>query len=260
MLRPRLIPCLLVRDKGLVKTVKFSDPKYVGDPINAVRIFNEKAVDELMVLDIDATRMEREPDYRMIENLATECRMPLSYGGGIRTTEQIQRVIGLGVEKVAISAAAVVNPDLISQAATRVGSQSVAVVLDIRKGGFLRRPEIVTHNATRRSGWAPAEFVREAEQRGAGEIVLNFVDRDGTGQGYDLDFVETLRAETTLPMTILGGAGSLEDVLSLWRSQGIVGAAAGSLFVFKGKYRAVLINYPNSAEKAALLNDWHQGS
>lgn len=260
MLRPRLIPCLLVRDKGLVKTVKFSDAKYVGDPINAVRIFNEKTVDELMVLDIDATRLKREPDYRMIENLATECRMPLSYGGGVRTTDQVQRVIGLGVEKVAISGAAVANPDLISQSATRVGSQSVAVVVDIKKGGFLNRPEVVTHNATRRSGWAPIDFVREAARRGAGEIVLNFVDRDGTMQGYDLDFVETLRAETTLPMTILGGAGSLDDVRSLWGAQGIIGAAAGSLFVFKGKYRAVLINYPNRAEKAALLNDWQHGS
>lgn len=253
MLRPRLIPCLLVHNQGLVKTVTFGDPKYVGDPINAVRIFNEKVVDELMVLDIDATRQDRAPDYRMIANLANESRMPLSYGGGVRTVEQVQQIIGLGVEKVACSAAAVANPGLISDAAERVGSQSIIVVIDIRKLGMLRRAEVVTHNATRRTGLDPAKFIREVEQRGAGEVVINFVDCDGTMAGYDLDLVETLRAQTSLPVTILGGAGSLDHVVALWRAQGIIGAAAGSLFVFKGKYRAVLINYPNKAEKAVLL-------
>lgn len=253
MLRPRLIPCLLVHNQGLVKTVKFADPKYVGDPINAVRIFNEKVVDELMVLDIDATRLDREPDYRMIANLANECRMPLSYGGGVRDAGQIQRIIGLGVEKVAISAAAVADPGLITGAATRVGAQSIVVVLDIRKTGLLRRLEIVTHNATRRTGLDPVSFIREIEARGAGEIVLNFVDRDGTMEGYDLDLVEKLRSQTSLPVTILGGAGSLDHIAALWQAQGIIGAAAGSLFVFKGRYRAVLINYPNTVEKAAVL-------
>lgn len=253
MLRPRLIPCLLVHNQGLVKTVKFADPKYVGDPINAVRIFNEKAVDELMVVDIDATRLDREPDYRMVANLATESRMPLSYGGGVRTVEQMQRIIGLGVEKVACSAAAVADPGLVSRAAERVGSQSVIVVVDVRKVGLLRRAEVVTHNATRRTGLDPATFIREIESRGAGEIVLNFVDRDGTMDGYDLDLIETLRTQTSLPVTILGGAGTLDHVAALWRAQGLIGAAAGSLFVFKGRYRAVLINYPNISEKAALL-------
>ncbi len=253
MLRPRLIPCLLVHNQGLVKTVKFGDPKYVGDPINAVRIFNEKVVDELMVIDIDATVEGREPDYRMIKNLATECRMPLCYGGGIKTVEQIEKIIALGVEKLAISSAAIDDPQLISSAAERVGAQSVVVVLDIRKGGLLRHTELVTHNATKSTKIDPASFVEEADKRGAGEIVLNFVDRDGTMEGYDMDMVEKLRAHTSLPMTVLGGAGSLDDVAQLWKTQGIVGAAAGSLFVFKGKYRAVLINYPNIAEKRALL-------
>ncbi|MDT8858156.1 AglZ/HisF2 family acetamidino modification protein [Paracoccaceae bacterium Fryx2] len=253
MLRPRLIACLLIQSLGLVKTRQFGEPKYVGDPINAVRIFNEKMVDELMVIDIDATPKGREPDYRMIANLANECRMPLCYGGGVSTVEQIERIIGLGVEKVALSAAALARPALIEEAAQRVGSQSVVVVVDIRKGGLLRHPEIVTHNATRKTGLDPAAFVREATARGAGEIVINNVDRDGMMEGYDLDLVDRLRRETSLPMTILGGAGSLDHVAALWRAEGIIGAAAGSLFVFKGKYRAVLINYPNADEKSALL-------
>lgn len=253
MLRPRLIPCLLVQNQGLVKTRRFAEPKYVGDPINAVRIFNEKAVDELMVIDIDATAKGREPDYRMIANLASECRMPLSYGGGVSSCAQIERIIGLGVEKVALSSAALSRPALIEEAAARVGSQSIAVVLDIAKSGLLRRAEIVTHNGTRRTGIDPASFVCEATARGAGEIVINNVDRDGMMEGYDLDLVERLRSHTSLPMTILGGAGTLDHVAALWQQQGIIGAAAGSLFVFKGKYRAVLISYPNPVERAALL-------
>ncbi|KWV96290.1 MULTISPECIES: AglZ/HisF2 family acetamidino modification protein [unclassified Erythrobacter] len=253
MLRPRLIPCLLVHNSGLVKTVKFDDPKYVGDPINAVRIFNEKSVDELMVIDIDATRLGNEPNYRMIENLANESRMPLSYGGGVNSVEQVERIIGLGVEKVAISAAAVSNPDLIRKAAERVGAQSVVVVLDIQRTGLFRRPEIVTHNATKRTGLEPGKFLNEISQQGAGEIVLNFVDLDGTLKGYDLDLIDRVRQNCSLPMTVLGGAGSLQDIEQLWNSQGLIGAAAGSLFVFKGRYRAVLINYPNPEEKVALL-------
>ena len=253
MLRPRLIPCLLVQNQGLVKTVKFADPKYVGDPINAVRIFNEKMVDELMVLDIDATRLGREPDYRMISKLANESRMPLSYGGGVRGAEQIERIIALGVEKVAVSSAAVANLKLISQAAQRVGAQSIVVVVDVKKTGLLRRYEIVTHNATHRTGIDPADFIREAASHGAGEIVINTVDRDGTMVGYDLELIEKLRSATSLPMTVLGGAGSLEHVAALWKVQGMIGAAAGSMFVFKGKYRAVLINYPNPTEKAQLI-------
>lgn len=254
MLRPRLIPCLLVHNRGLVKTVRFSNPKYVGDPINAVRIFNEKRVDELMVLDIDATIHKREPDYRMISNLAVECRMPFTYGGGINSVDQILRVISLGVEKVAISTAAVERPALIDEAAARVGSQSIVVVVNVRKTGLLRRYEVVTNNGTLRTGMEPGEFVRQVAERGAGEIVINNVDRDGTMEGYDLDLIKRLRLQTSLPLTVLGGAGSLDDVASLWHEVGLVGAAAGSLFVFKGKYRAVLINYPNESERARLLS------
>ncbi len=252
MLRPRIIPSLLVHNGGLVKTVQFGQPKYVGDPINAVRIFNEKEVDELIVADIDASRQGREPDYTLIRNLAAECRMPLCYAGGVRTAEQIERIVGLGVEKVAVGAAAVETPEIVAQAAQRVGSQSIVVVLDVKRTGLLRRYEVMTHNATKGSGRNPVDLAREAEAAGAGEILLNSVDRDGTMKGYDLDLFEQVRKAISVPMTVLGGAGSLDDISALIARHGIVGAAAGSLFVFKGKYRAVLINYPNRAEKTQL--------
>ncbi|MEK9669637.1 MAG: AglZ/HisF2 family acetamidino modification protein [Gammaproteobacteria bacterium] len=255
MLRPRLIACLLVQNNGLVKTVKFSDPKYVGDPINAVRIFNEKQVDELMVLDIDATVRGCEPNFDLISRLSTECRMPLSYGGGVKNVDQIERIIGLGVEKVALGAQAIATPDMIGRAAERVGSQSVVVVIDIQHTGWRQRPEVVTHNATRRTGMSPTDFVRIIESHGAGEIVINNVDRDGTMEGYDVAMIGRLCSKTTLPVTVLGGAGHLDDVVDLWRAEGLVGAACGSLFVFKGKYRAVLINYPNTEEKKRVLSD-----
>jgi cyclase len=254
MLRPRIIPCLLVHKGGLVKTVGFGDPKYVGDPLNAVRIFNEKEVDELMVVDIDASRHGREPDYKLIAKLALECRMPLSYGGGVKTVEQFDRIIGLGVEKVAVSSAAVDDPDLISKAAARVGSQSVVAVIDVKKSGLFRKPEVVTLNATHRTGLEPAAFAARLQELGAGEIVLNNVDRDGEMKGYDLELVDQVRQATSLPLTVLGGAGTLADLRALVDRHGIIGAAAGSLFVFKGKYRAVLINYPNRAEKDVLCS------
>ncbi len=255
MLRPRIIPCLLIKNGGLVKTIQFSNPKYVGDPINAVRIFNEKEVDELIVLDIDATAQQREPDYTMIKNLAAECRMPLCYGGGVKTAEQFEKIICLGVEKVAISSAAIMTPDLISAAAARVGSQSVVVVLDIKRAGLLRRYELFTHNGTRKTGLNPVEFAKRVEGLGAGEVVVNAIDHDGQMKGYDLNAVTEIRAPLSLPLTVLGGAGTLKDISCLIRQFGIVGAAAGSLFVFKGKYRAVLINYPNRFEKDALITE-----
>jgi cyclase len=257
MLRPRLIPCLLVHKGGLVKTVGFDKPKYVGDPLNAVRIFNEKEVDELMVLDIDATREQREPDYTLIRNLAAECRMPLAYGGGVRTVEQFERLVGLGVEKVAISAAAVADPALISAAAARVGRQSVVVVLDVRRDGPSHR--MFTHNGTLATALDPVTFAREAERLGAGEIVVNSIDRDGQMKGYDVELVRRIREAVSRPLTVLGGAGSLADIGALLREFGLVGAGAGSLFVFKGVYRAVLINYPSRADKDKLLAEVGRG-
>lgn len=254
MLYPRIIPCLLVKEKGLVKTVNFKSPKYVGDPINAVRIFNEKEVDELIVVDIDATAEKREPDYALIESLAMECRMPLCYGGGVTSSEQIQKIVQLGVEKVSMSAAAINNPQLVTEAARRVGNQSVVVVLDVKKR-FLGKYEVCTHNGTVSTGQSPSEVAKRMEDSGAGEIVINSIDNDGVMKGYDLALVEKVRSSINIPMTVLGGAGSLRDIGQLISKYGAIGAAAGSLFVFKGVYKAVLINYPNRAEKDSLIQE-----
>ena len=251
MLRARVIPCLLVHEGGLVKTVKFDNPKYVGDPLNAVRIFNEKEVDELTVLDIDASVRGREPDYVLIANLASECRMPLCYGGGVKTVAQIERLIELGVEKVALSSAAVASPALIRDMAVAVGSQSIVVVLDVRAeaGGY----RVYTHNGRTATGLDPVTMAARMEEAGAGEIVINAIDRDGVMQGYDLALVKAVRDAITLPLTVLGGAGSIDHIKHLIATFGLIGAAAGSLFVFKGPYRAVLINYPRRADKDAFV-------
>lgn len=253
MLRPRIIPCLLVHKGGLVKTVGFKAPKYVGDPINAVKIFNEKEVDELTVLDIDATANKAEPDYRMIANLAAECRMPLCYGGGIKTAEQAKQIIGLGVEKVAISSAAVDNPDLISRIADEIGRQSVVVVLDVKKRMLGGDYDVFTQNAQRNTKRSVSDLALLAEKHGAGELVINSIDRDGQMKGYDLALAQKVRQLVNIPITILGGAGALTDLDALIRACGVIGASAGSLFVFKGVYKAVLINYPTLAQRDDLV-------
>jgi cyclase len=253
MLRPRIIPCLLVHNGGLVKTVRFASPKYVGDPINAVKIFNEKESDELIVLDIDATVKGAAPNLKVISHLAAECRMPLCYGGGIRTVEQAKHITGLGVEKVAISAAAIDDPSLLTRIADEIGRQSVVVVLDVKRSKGRDEYEVWTHNATRNTGQTVLELATELGGAGAGEIVVNNIDLDGTMEGYDLELASRVRGAVGVPITILGGAGSLAHVTQLIQRCGVLGAAAGSLFVFKGPYRAVLINYPNATQKAELL-------
>lgn len=253
MLYPRIIPCLLIRNKGLVKTVNFKNAKYVGDPINAVRIFNEKEADELMVLQIDVSSNNAEPDFKTIENLAAECRMPLCYGGGVKTTEQAQKIIGLGVEKVAISSAAVDCPELVSRIAREIGSQSVVVVIDVKKKSTGENYEVWIHNGEKCTGKCPIEFAKQLEMMGVGEIVVNSIDNDGTMKGYDLVLIEKIRKSITVPITVLGGAGSLDNIGQLISKYGIIGAGAGSLFVFRGVYRAVLINYPSREEKDALI-------
>ncbi|NMM05992.1 AglZ/HisF2 family acetamidino modification protein [Polaromonas sp.] len=256
MLRPRIIPCLLVHEGGLVKTTEFKNPKYVGDPINAVKIFNEKEADELVVLDIDATVNGVEPDYQMIAHLAAECRMPLCYGGGIKTSEQAKRIIGLGVEKIAISAAAIDDPGLVTRVAEEIGRQSVVVVLDVRKTGLLSKDyEVWTHNGTMNRKISAMELARKFEAAGAGEIVINSIDQDGQMKGYDLNLARKLREAVKIPITILGGAGSLDHIGALINTCGVVGASAGGLFVFKGTYRAVLINYPTPAQKDQIIRE-----
>jgi len=254
MLRPRIIPCLLVHKGGLVKTQAFKDPKYVGDPINAVRIFNEKEADELMVLDIDATVNKVAPDFGLIAKLAAECRMPLCYGGGVTTSEHAARIVDMGVEKVAISAAAIAHPALLSDMAAAVGRQSVVAVLDVRKrtGLFAKGYEVCTHNSKTVHKLDPVALAKQFQDAGAGEVVINSVDRDGSMQGYDLELASQFKEALKVPVTFLGGAGSVEDMGQLIGKLGVVGAAAGSLFVFKGKYRAVLINYPTPEQKIDL--------
>lgn len=257
MLRPRIIPCLLIHKGGLVKTQGFKDPKYVGDPINAVRIFNEKEADELMVLDIDATVNKVAPNFDLIAKLAAECRMPLCYGGGVTTAQQAAQIVDMGVEKVAVSAAAIANPSLLIEMAAAVGRQSVVAVLDVRQrsGLFAKGYEVCTHNAKVNYKFDPILLAKQLQDAGAGEIVINSIDRDGCMQGYNLDVAMQFKKVLKVPLTFLGGAGTLDHLGELIEKIGVVGAAAGSLFVFKGKYRAVLINYPTSEQKIQLCRE-----
>jgi cyclase len=247
----------LLHKGGLYKTTRFGSPKYVGDPLNAVRIFNEKEVDELMFVDIDASSQNQEPNYKLIANLANECRMPLCYGGGVKSVEQFDRIIGLGVEKVSVSSAFVEDSNLATRAASRVGSQSVVAVVDVKKVGIFKKPAVMVMNGKKHAGLDPIAWASQLQQLGVGEVVLNSVDGDGEMKGYDLDLIGKVREAINIPLTVLGGAGSLDDIQKLVNRFGVIGAAAGSLFVFKGKYRAVLINYPNREEKERLLCHIH---
>lgn len=253
MLKPRIIPCLLIRDNGLVKTLNFSNDKYIGDPINAVKIFNEKLVDELMIIDIDATVKNFDPNYNLIKKVAAESQMPLSYTGGIKNLEQMKRIIGYGVEKVGISSTAVSNPEIISNASKEFGSQSVVGVLDVKKklfGGY----SVYTHNGSKDSGYKLEDLVKIFISMGVGELVINSIDNDGVMKGYDMEIVNCIKNIVTVPISLIGGAGSLNDIKKLVDKFKIIGAAAGSLFVFKGKYKAVLINYPNQDEKNFIFS------
>jgi len=252
MLRPRIIPFLLLHKSGLVKTIRFSAPKYVGDPLNAIRIFNEKEVDEIIVADIDATVLGKEPDYNLISLLASECRMPLCYIGGVKSVRHVERIISLGVEKVGISSAAIIDLRLIEDAAHRVGNQSVVVVLDVHFNPISKLYTLRTHNGVREAGVDLVSFALQAQSNGVGEIVVNSIDRDGMSIGYDFNLIDKIKKSVSVPITALGGAGTLEDIKNLFDAFGIIGAAAGSLFVFKGKHRAVLIQYPDRNTKASL--------
>ncbi len=243
-----------------MKTLGFAEPKYVGDPINAVKIFNEKEADELLVLDIDATMRQVEPNYGLIAKLAAECRMPLCYGGGVTSAQQASRLIDLGVEKVSISAAALSSARVIAETAKAVGSQSVVAVIDVRRRSriFSSAHEVCTHNGTISHGTDLLSIVKALVEAGAGEIVVNSIDRDGAMAGYDVELAQLVKSVINVPLTVLGGAGSLDDMAALLRSCGLVGLAAGSMFVFKGRYRAVLINYPTFAQKEELFKNVHR--
>lgn len=250
MLSHRVIPCLLLGDGGLVKTLKFAKPKYVGDPINAVRIFNEKEVDELMVLDIRATREGRGPDFELIEQLAGECFMPLSYGGGIRSADDAATLFKLGVEKVCLQSAAYRVPGILREIAERAGEQAVVFSVDVKRNWL---GKLQNHSAAGVSGlkdWQTA--IAEAADAGAGEILLNAVDRDGTLAGLDLSLVREASELTNVPLIAAGGANSLLDIKAA-TDAGASAVAAGAFFVFQGAHRAVLITYPRYEE---LQNLW----
>lgn len=252
MLKNRIIPCLLLRNGGLVKTLKFSEPKYVGDPINAIRIFNDKEVDELMVLDITASKENKEPNYDLIEQFASECFMPLCYGGGIKTKEQAQRIFTLGVEKVCIQTATLDNMKLVSDLAAQYGNQSILVSIDVKKD-WLGKAKLYSAatGKTLSKNWV--EHMNDAVKAGAGEIVLNAVDRDGTLKGMDLDLIKQASKAIGVPLVAVGGAGSLQDIKAAVDA-GASAVSAGAFFVFQGPHRAVLITYPRYKELEQLFN------
>jgi cyclase len=257
---PRVIPCLLLHKGGLYKTVEFKNPRYVGDPINAVRILNEKEVDELLLVDIDATVEGREPRYDQVEDIVGEAFMPVAYGGGVKSVAQMHRLFALGVEKVFTSAAALAAPSLVSDAASRFGSQSIGVTLDLKRGRAGAEPVVVTHNSRKKANLAPIEAARLMEEHGAGELLVNSVDRDGTMSGYDLGAIRQITQAVSIPVVALGGAGSLDDLSRAAREGGASAAAAGSLFVFTGVHRAVLITYPAQTEIERLFGGGHDGT
>jgi cyclase len=252
VLTTRVLPCLLLKDAALVKTVGFKDPGYVGDPINAVRIYNEKEVDELIFLDISATTEGKAPPFKIIEEIASECFMPVAYGGGLRRLEDVRRILASGVEKVAINTFAVENPGFIQEVATAFGSQSVVVSLDVKRK-FFGRYEVYTRSGQQSTGLDPVSWARRAESMGAGEILLTSIDRDGTMEGYDLELIHLVSNAVGVPVIACGGAGRIEDFGAAVKQAGASAVAAGSMVVYHGRHRAVLINFPEKAELARVL-------
>jgi imidazole glycerol-phosphate synthase subunit HisF len=253
MLKTRIIPCLLLHEGGLVKTEKFKNPKYVGDPINAVRIYNEKEVDELIFLDIDASRKGEEPNLSTIEDLATECFMPFAYGGGITTLQQIQRILKVGVEKVILNQSALKNPDFIKEAAKHFGNSTIIVAIDIKKdlwGNY----KVYDHVKKKTVGLTPAEYALQMCEAGAGELFINNVDKDGTYTGFDSQILESINKIVSVPVIACGGASGTNDLKEVVTKANVSGVAAGSIFVYQGPHRAVLISYPSQEELQRLFS------
>ncbi len=247
MFRPRVIPCLLLMNSGLVKTVKFSNPQYIGDPVNAVKIFNEKSVDELILLDITASLEKRKPNISQLSRICNEAFMPLGYGGGITTLEEIKEILSLGFEKVSINSHALVNPDFIGEASAIFGSQSIVVSIDVKRD-FWGRYTVVGERGTKSQNLDPVIWAREVEKRGAGELFINSVNRDGTGMGYDYELIKMIAEAVNIPVIACGGAGKISDFTKAIKECGASAVSAGSLFVFHGKHRAVLITFPSEEE------------
>lgn len=244
--RPRIIPVLLIDDRDLIKTKQFGERTYLGDPVNAVKIFNIKGVDELSILDIGATKNHKEPDFELLADIASEAFMPLSYGGGITNIEQIRKLLAIGYEKVVINTALVDNPDLIKEAAELFGSQSVVASIDAKKTatGY----EVYVEDGTRKTDRNPEELAKKALELGAGEIIINSIDNDGMMQGYDLQLVKSIADTVDIPVTAIGGAGGIQDLKKVITEGHAHAAAGGSMFVFYGRLRAVLITAPREEE------------
>jgi imidazole glycerol-phosphate synthase subunit HisF len=251
-LRPRIIPCLLLKGKGLVKTIKFSSPNYLGDPINIVRLFNDKEVDEIIVLDIEATKTGLGPRYQYLRQIVSECFMPVCYGGGVQTTEEMRKLFYIGVEKISINTHAYNKPELIKTAADEFGSQSIIVSVDVKRNLFSKY-EVTINNGTKNTRVPVIDFVKKMEDHGAGEILINSIDRDGTMQGYDINLIRQVSGAVSIPVIACGGAGKVQDLADAIISGGASAAAAGSLFVYQGKHRAVLVSYPKPLEIDNLL-------
>ncbi len=245
----RVIPTLLLKGHGFVKTTKFKKPIYLGDPINIVKIFNEKEADEIIILDIAATVENRGPNFDLLGDIAGECFMPLSYGGGIRTTDDIHQVTSLGFEKVCINTNAVRSPDLVRAAAERFGSSTIAVSIDVREGMFGKLSTYI-QSARESTGMHPVEAAQRAEEEGAGELLVNSVNRDGTMRGYDISLIRQVADAVSIPVVACGGASNCQDLAEAALAGGASAVAAGSMFVFHGRHRAVLINTPTDRELA----------
>lgn len=247
MLRKRIIVSLLVLNNRVVKTTNFSDPIYVGDPINTVKIFNEKEVDEIMISDIGATNNKQDPNFDLIRSIAEQANMPVCYGGGISEIHQIEKIISLGIEKVSISSAIFSNKYLILEAAKKFGSQSIVAVLNIKKDK--ENYSVFVNGKRSNTGEDPVDLAKTLSSQGIGEIVINSIDLDGCRTGYDTEIARILSNELSVPLTVLGGCGSIDHMKDLSRISNPSGIAVGSFFIFKGKYKAVLINYLNKEEK-----------
>jgi cyclase len=247
MIKPRVIPALLLKGQGLVKTVKFKEPKYLGDPINIVRIFNDKEVDELVLLDITATPEKRGPQFDLLKNIASEAFIPLAYGGGIRSMYDVRKLLSIGIEKLIMNTSAVETPSLVREVADHAGSQAAVVSMDVKKN-FLGKYEVFTHCGQKKTGLDPVKHAVEMERMGVGEIIINSIDRDGTMQGYDVELVRRVADAVHVPVVACGGAGNLSHVSEVIKQGHASAAAAGSIFVFQGPLRGVLISYPTPKE------------
>ena len=243
----RVIPALLLRNGGLVKTTQFKDAKYVGDPLNAVKIFNEKEVDELIFLDIKATTENKKPNLEFLKEVAGECFMPLAYGGGIKTVEEIAAILKVGIEKVILNTIAVTNPEIVKKAVERYGSSTICVSIDVKKN-FFGKYEIYTNAGKVNSKLDPVKFAMEMDKIGVGELMVNSIDRDGMMNGYDINLLKGITSKVNMPVIACGGAGNVGHFGDAVKNGGASAVAAGSMFVFHGKLKAVLITYPSQEE------------